>query len=175
MNPLEELRLFMRVFDGSSFYLCRNGKVITLRIATGRVAKERKVCMPTTCGQGLAERSTLPAKLSALSAAMADNLEKHQRTLDFTDHNARAENDAYDAVARALRNAATELQAIADRMASYSALPMPRHDQRAATSADIRDAFALFVEREVDLSVLLSSLIQQDREMLAQWDRMAAT
>ena len=137
--------------------------------------KERKVCMPTTCGQGLAERSTLPAKLSALSAAMADNLEKRQRTLDFTDHNARAENDAYDAVARALRNAATELQAIADRMASYSALPMPRHDQRAATSADIRDAFALFVEREVDLSVLLSSLIQQDREMLAQWDRMAAT
>ena len=131
--------------------------------------------MPNTCGQGLAERSALPAKLSALSAAMADNLEKHQRTLDFTDLNARAEHDAYDTVAGALRNAAIELQSIADRMASYRALPMPRHDERAATSADIRDAFAMFVECEVDLSVLLSTFIQRDREMLAQWDRMAAT
>ena len=73
--------------------------------------------MTSTCGQGLAERSALPAKLSELSAAMADNLEKHQRTLDMTDKNATEEHDAYDVVASSLRNAATELQAIADRMA----------------------------------------------------------
>lgn len=122
--------------------------------------------MPKTCGQGLAERSELPAKLSALSAALADNLEKHQRTLDFTDNNARAEHDAYDAVANALRNAATELQETADRMASYRDLPMPRHDASAMTSPEIRDAFARFIERERDLSTFLNTLIQQDRTML---------
>jgi hypothetical protein len=79
---------------------------------------------PQTCGQGLAERSALPAKLGALSAAMADNLEKHQRTLDLTDNNARAEHEAYEAVASALRKAAALLQATADRMVGYRELPM---------------------------------------------------
>jgi hypothetical protein len=128
-----------------------------------------------TCGQGLAERSVLPATLGALAATMADNLEKHRQTLDLTDNHATAERDAYDAVARSLRIAATELQAAADRMAGSRDLPMPRHDTSKITSAEILDAFATFIERELDLSVLLNTLIQQDREMLAQWDRMAAT
>ena len=54
--------------------------------------------MPNTCGQGLAERSVLPATLGALAAAMADTLEKHQRTLDLTDRNGRAERDASDEI-----------------------------------------------------------------------------
>jgi len=130
--------------------------------------------MSNTCGQGLAERSVLPARLGALAAAMADNLEKHQRTLDLTDNNAEPERDAYDAVARSLRSAATELQAAADRMAGSRNLPMPRHDTSKMTSAEILDAFATFIERELDLSVLLNTLIQRDREMLAHWDQMAA-
>ena len=129
--------------------------------------------MSNTCGQGLAERSVLPARLGALAAAMADNLEKHQRTLDLTDDSANAERDAYDAVARSLRSAATDLQAAADRMASSRDLPMPRHDTSKMTSAEILDAFATFIERELDLSVLLNTLIQRDREMLAHWDQMA--
>lgn len=131
--------------------------------------------MPNTCGQGLAERSVLPATLGALAAAMADTLEKHQRTLDLTDRNGRAERDAYDEIARSLRSAATELQATADRMAGYRDLPMPRHDASKMTSADILDAFATFIERELDLSVLLNTFIQHDREMLAHWDQMAAS
>ena len=43
---------------------------------------------PHTCGKGLAERSALPARLSALAAAIADVLERHQRTLDLTHDNA---------------------------------------------------------------------------------------
>jgi len=97
---------------------------------------------------------------------MADNLEKHQRTLDFTDNNARAEHDAYAAVATALRNAAIQLRETADRMSSYRDLPMPRHDASAITSPEIRDAFATFIERERDLSVLLNTFIQKDRAIL---------
>lgn len=35
----------------------------------------------TTCGQGLAEHAALPARLSDLTAAMADVLENHMRSL----------------------------------------------------------------------------------------------
>ena len=122
--------------------------------------------MLASCGPGLAERSTLPAKLSALSAAMADNLNEHQRTLDLTDNNARAEHDAYQAVASALREAATQLQQVAERMARYRDLPMARHDDGAMRSPEIRDAFVRFIEREQELSALLDTCLQQDRAML---------
>jgi uncharacterized protein YukE len=123
---------------------------------------------PKTCGQGLAQRSAIPAKLGALASAMADNLERHQRTLDRTDRNARTELDAYEAVASALRNNAAQLQATAERMAGYRDLPMARHDERALMSPEIRDAFARFIEREQDLSAFLNDLIQQDRAMLEE-------
>ena len=80
-----------------------------------------------TCGKGLAERSALPARLSALTAAMADVLEKHQQTLDLTDDNARAEHTAYQQLASDYRNLASQLRATADRMAGYRDLPMARH------------------------------------------------
>jgi uncharacterized protein YndB with AHSA1/START domain len=121
---------------------------------------------PETCGLGLAERSAVPAKLGALSAAMADNLEKHQRTLDLTDNNAKAEREAYEVVASALRSAAAQLQTTADRMVGYRGLPLARHDEDALSSPEIRDAFARLIEREDDLSALLSTLIQRDRAML---------
>jgi hypothetical protein len=38
---------------------------------------------PRTCGEGLAQRADLPARMSALTAAMAEVLEGHQRTLDL--------------------------------------------------------------------------------------------
>jgi hypothetical protein len=121
---------------------------------------------PDTCGRGLAERSAVPAKLGALIAAMAENLEEHRRTLDLTDDNARAEREAFEAVARDLRDAAAQLQATADRMVGYRGLPAARHDERAMASREIRDAFARLIDREHDLATLLHTLIQEDRAML---------
>jgi hypothetical protein len=128
---------------------------------------------PTTCGQGLAERSALPAKLAALSAAMADTVEQHRPTLDLTDPNAREEYEAYEVVARALRSAAAQLQITADRMLGYRELPMARHDERALTSVGMRDAFATFVERERDLATLLDAWVEQDRAMLGEMSRLS--
>ena len=82
---------------------------------------------PHTCGNGLAERSALPARLSALTAAMADVLEKHQQTLDLTDDNARAELTAYQLLANDYRSLTSQLRATADRMVGYRDLPMARH------------------------------------------------
>jgi hypothetical protein len=56
--------------------------------------------VPATCGQGVAERAALPARLSALAAVVADNLHRHQQTLDLGDDNARREHQAYDTLVR---------------------------------------------------------------------------
>src|SRR5512145_2531911 len=95
---------------------------------------------PRTCGAGLAERSALPARVSALTAAMAEVLDAHQRTLDFTDDNARTEQIAYQQLADDYRRLTTELRAIADRMLGYRDLPMARHHAQAMLAPDIRGA-----------------------------------
>ena len=126
---------------------------------------------PRSCGQGLAERSALPAQLSALIAAIADNLERHRHTLDLTDDNARAEDAAYAGLANDFRSVASQLQATANRMAGYRDLPMARHDGSAMVSPAIRDAFVSLITREHDVASLLQAWIHQDEEILSQIGR----
>lgn len=121
---------------------------------------------PQTCGKGLAERSAFPTRLSALTAAMADVLERHQETLDLTDDSARAEHTAYQQLASDYRNLTSQLRAIADRMVGYRDLPMARHRADAMVAPDIRDAVANLVDRERDVSAILETWIEQDDAML---------
>jgi hypothetical protein len=123
---------------------------------------------PSTCGKGLAERSALSAQLSALSAAIADNLQRHQRMLDLTDDNARKEEDAYDVLVNDYRNVASQLHAIANRMVGYRDLAMARHDARAFTAPEIREALAGLIEHEQELVALLNNWLEQDQVVLAQ-------
>ena len=122
---------------------------------------------PHTCGNGLAERSALPARLSALTAAMADVLEKHQQTLDLTDDNARAELTAYQLLASDYRNLTSQLRATADHMVGYRDLPMARHHAHAMIEPEMHGAVATLVKRERDLAALLESWIEADQAMLA--------
>ena len=121
---------------------------------------------PRTCGAGLAQRSVLPARLSALTAAMAEVLETHQQTLDFTDDNARAERIAYAQLTSDYRRLTSELRETADRMLGYRDLPMARHHAQAMLAPEIRDALANLVERERDLAALLRTWIDEDQAML---------
>ena len=120
-----------------------------------------------TCGKGLAEHSALPAKLAELTAAMAENLEVHQGSLDVTDENARKELHAYVKLAQEFRCIATELQTTATHMAGYRDLPMGRHDQRAMASPKVLDAFSEFVRLEQELLTLLRQATERDQKMLA--------
>ena len=86
---------------------------------------------PRTCGRGLAERSALPARVSALTAAMAEVLETHRQTLDLTDDNAGAEHIAYQQLADDYRRLTSQLRATADHMLGYRDLPMARHHGQA--------------------------------------------
>jgi hypothetical protein len=122
--------------------------------------------MPTTCGQGLAERAPLPVKLAELISALARNLELHKATLDTGDANAKKELDAYSRLERAYRNIAAELRWTGEQMTGYRDLPMGKHDERRLADPKLADAFESFVTRERETLDLLHTLIERDEAML---------
>jgi hypothetical protein len=129
--------------------------------------KENGMDEQPTCGKGLAQHSVIPAKLAELIAALAENLEVHMTALDLTDANARIERDAYENLATAYRQVASQLQATAENMAGYRNLPMGRHDEKAMSDPNVLAAFERFVNLEQAVMALLQEGLERDRQMLA--------
>jgi hypothetical protein len=121
---------------------------------------------PRTCGKGLAQRSALPARVGALTAAMAEVLETHQQTLDLTDDKAKAEYIAYVQLVDDYRRLTSQLRATAARMLGYRDLPMARHHAQAMLAPHIRGALANLVDRERELAALLKTWVEEDQAML---------
>ena len=121
----------------------------------------------TTCGQGLAHNSVVPAALAGVAAAMARNLELHMAALDRDDPAAATEHDVYERVARGLRGAAADLQAAAAEMTGARELPMGAHDMEAMTAPAVLDAFERYVAAEAELRVVLEQRAEPNRHMLA--------
>jgi hypothetical protein len=119
-----------------------------------------------TCGQGLAEHSVLPAKLSEVMIAMAETLEVHRAALDLSDEHTRPEDAAYRDLAADQRGAAAQLLAIAGDMAGHRDLPMGRHRLEALTSPAAVEAFERFVASERDLLGLLEQAVARHEAML---------
>ena|SRR5438128_6433378 len=121
----------------------------------------------TTCGQGIAANSALPAKLAELIAARAQVLEHHMKALDLSDPPSHLESEAYAKLAAAHRSVAASLKTLSDQMASYRDLPMGRHDM--AVMSDPKgqmEAFARFVAIERELLDLLRSKVESEEAML---------
>ena len=121
-----------------------------------------------TCGQGLAEHSVLPAKVGELISSLAEILELHMKALDLTDENSKKEHAAYVALASQYRKIAAQLQATAKQMAGYQDVPMGRHDQKAMSSPQFREAFERFVKLEEELLSMLQKRLEADRKMVAE-------
>lgn len=121
----------------------------------------------STCGKGLAEHAALPAKLGALTAAMAVVLETHMKALDLKDDNARREHDVYRRLAKEQHSIAAQLQATAMKMAGCRNLPMGKHDEKAMTGREAVSAFRTFVALEQELLAMMEKRLVEDREMLA--------
>lgn len=119
-----------------------------------------------TCGKGLAENSVLPAQLSHLIAAMAENLAVHMKALDLTDPNSQSEYSAYENLVQKLRQTAVELQWTANEMSGYRDLPMGRHDQIAMTQPEVRNVFEKFVAHKQALLTLLQQTAERDHQLL---------
>ena len=121
-----------------------------------------------TCGKGLAEHSVVPAKMAEWLAAMADNLELHQKTLISRDENTRRELEAYVRLTSAYQRIAEQLQATATEMAGYRDLPMGEHDEAPFTDPKFGEAFARFVQLERELLNLLQTALTRDEQMLGR-------
>jgi gamma-glutamyl:cysteine ligase YbdK (ATP-grasp superfamily) len=121
-----------------------------------------------TCGKGLAENAVLPARLGAVTSALADVLEAHVKALDLDDENARAEHEAYTKLVDENRDVAARLRAVAERMAGYRDLPLGVHDERAVTSAEPVAVFEAFVAMKRELLDLLQEQDRRDRQLLVQ-------
>ena len=109
----------------------------------------------STCGQGLAAHSALPAKLAELVVSMAENLELHLNALDLTDEDALQEHRVYVKLSEGLRTSAAQLAAIGDEMAGHADLPMGRHDEEAMSTLEVIEAFERFVRVQQELADLL--------------------
>jgi hypothetical protein len=121
-----------------------------------------------TCGKGLAENAVLPARLAAVTDALADVLEAHVKALDVDDEHARLEQDAYTKLVDEHRDAAARLRAVAERMAGYRDLPMGVHDERAMTGPEPGAAFEAFVAMKEELRALLQEQGRRDQQLLGQ-------
>ena len=121
-----------------------------------------------TCGKGLAENAVLPARLGAVTSALADVLEAHVKALNLDDENARAEHEAYTKLVDENRDVAARLRAVAERMAGYRDLPLGVHDERAVTSAEPVAVFEAFVAMKRELLNLLQEQDRRDRQLLLQ-------
>ena len=119
-----------------------------------------------TCGQGLAEHSVVPAKLSELVAAMADNLEAHMRALDLNDESSREEFEVYVKIAQQHREIEGQLRETAELMAGQRALPKGRHDPAAMADPSVIAAFQKMVRVEVELVELMRDLLEKHKSML---------
>jgi hypothetical protein len=124
-----------------------------------------------TCGEGLAARSALPAKLAQLLAATADVLEQHMTVLDTEDEGGRQEYAAYLRLTEDHREAAAQLHAIGERMASYRDLPVAKHDEAAMSSPQTAETFARLVSVEEEIFEQLQERSRQNRLMLDQMVR----
>jgi len=121
---------------------------------------------PATCGRGLAEQSALPAKLGQLTDSIAQVLEVHMTALDIADPQAEPERQAYAALARAYRDIATRLAAVAEQMAGHRDLAMGRHDGQILAGTQARSAFADHVEIKRQLLEQLQASAGVDRQLL---------
>ena len=121
-----------------------------------------------TCGKGLAENAVLPARLGAVTNALADVLEAHVKALDLDDEHARSEHEAYTKLVDEHRDAAARLRAVAERMAGYRDLPMGVHDDRAMTGPEPVAAFEAFVAMKEELRALLQEQDRRDQQLLVK-------
>lgn len=124
-----------------------------------------------TCGKGLAINAALPARFSEVIESMAVNLELHMETLDLGDARARLEYDAYQRLALAYRDIASNLMATAIKMYSYHDLPMASHNHEKLSNPEITAAFMKFTQLEEDLITVLQKHVKADKTMLAELPR----
>jgi uncharacterized protein YndB with AHSA1/START domain len=118
-----------------------------------------------SCGAGLAQHASVPAKMAAVFAALAETLESHRAMLVLSDGNARLEDEAYQKLADGYREVAARTSATASLMASYRDLPPCAHHEAAFGKRQLA-AFESFVEAQNELLEILRPAAERDQALL---------
>ena len=108
------------------------------------VAAELLVDEAPTCGIGLAQHATIPAKIGVMFEGLAETLELHREMLVRDDPNSRQEDDVYRELAASWKHIAQLVEKTAAQMAAQHELPMGAHDETAWGDAHLK-AFEKFV------------------------------
>jgi uncharacterized protein YndB with AHSA1/START domain len=119
-----------------------------------------------SCGTGLAQHATVPAKIAPMFAALADTLETHRAMIVLDGPDARLEDDAYQKLAASYRELAGQVERVAQQMLSYRDLPPCPHDEKAFGAGQLQ-AFQRFVRAQSELLELLRPAAERDEAMLA--------
>jgi len=120
-----------------------------------------------TCGRGLVHNSPLPLALAEVTAALAENLERHLPSIE----EAEPEHAVYAELVDRLKPAADELRAAGGLMAAQAELPMADHDMEKLTTPEVKGAFERLVRAEAELRALLEARAPEHEQMLAAMQR----
>lgn len=119
-----------------------------------------------TCGLGLAQHATIPAKIAAMFEGLAETLELHRTMLTSSDEATKKEDAVYESLAAEWRDLANRVATAAARMNEQSDLAMGPHDE--STWGERHEAaFAKFVDAQSRLTALLRVAAERDEAMLA--------
>jgi uncharacterized protein YndB with AHSA1/START domain len=136
------------------------------------VAAELLVDETPTCGIGLAQHSTIPAKIGVMFEGLAETLELHRKMLMLDDPNARREDEVYRELAASWTNIAQLVEKTAAHMGAQRELPMGAHDETAWGDAHLK-AFEKFVKAQTQVLALLQVAAERDEQMLASMTKQA--
>ena len=119
-----------------------------------------------TCGIGLAQHATIPARIAVMFEGLAETLALHRRMLVADDPNTRKEDEVYRDLAVRWKQIADLVAQGAAQMDAQRELPMGTHDQTAWGEAHLR-AFETFVKGQTQVLALLRVAAERDEKMLA--------
>jgi uncharacterized protein YndB with AHSA1/START domain len=136
------------------------------------VAAELLVDEAPTCGIGLAQHATIPARIGVMFEGLAETLELHRRMLAIDDPDSRKEDEVYRELAVRWEDIARLVEKTAAYMAAQHELPMGAHDQTAWGEAHLK-AFEKFVKAQARVLALLRVAGERDERMLASITKQA--
>jgi uncharacterized protein YndB with AHSA1/START domain len=136
------------------------------------VAAKLLVDEAPTCGIGLAQHATIPAKIGAMFEGLAETLELHRKMLVLDDANSREEDEVYRELAASWKDIAQRVEKTAAQMAAQHELPMGAHDPAAWGDAHLK-AFEKFVKAQTQVLALLRVAAERDEKMLGSMTKQA--
>jgi uncharacterized protein YndB with AHSA1/START domain len=136
------------------------------------VAAELLVDDAPTCGIGLAQHATIPAKIGVMFQGLAETLELHRTMLVLEDSNSREENEVYRDLAARWKDITQQVMNTAAHMAAQRELPMGTHDQSLWGEAHLK-AFEKFVKAQTQVLALLRVAAERDEALLVSMTNSA--